>query len=366
MAKIIKTTFRTIIIFLILTMLVFFSFVLYISLNDYQPIAFMSLTPNQEIASQIEKDTCFTITSWNLGYNGLGKEMDFFYDGGKKVRADKQLSIKYLRNNLLFIDSLKNLDFCFFQEVDVKSKRSYYVDQKTEIEESLTEHAAVFAKNYYVSWVPVPVFKPLGKVDAGMMTFSKYTPIENTRFAYPNIASWPDKLFLLDRCFILNRYLLPGKKHLVLINTHNSYYIKNDSLRKTELNVIRERMLEEYNRGNYVIAGGDWNRLPADFYTTFKGNIRQVQASMPMFEKDFLPPEWIWVYDSTAFTNRELNTSFDPDLSKQSVIDYFIVSPNIEVVENYVYQLNFENSDHNPVYMKFKLMTAYPHKTNQQ
>ena len=63
-----------------------------------------------------------------------------------------------------------------------------------------------FAKNYDVSWVPVPISNPLGKVDAGMMTFAKYAPIEASRYAYPNIASWPDNLFLLDRGFILMRF----------------------------------------------------------------------------------------------------------------------------------------------------------------
>ena len=342
------------------------SFIGYISLNDYDPPGFVPLSINQKNPSQIEFDTSFSIISWNLGYCGLGKEMDFFYDGGKKVRANKELTTTYLNKNLAFVKSLSSVDFWFFQEIDQHSKRSYFVNQSQKLSELLINYNSVFMKNYSVKWVPVPVFNPLGKIEAGMMTFAKYAPIEASRYAYPNIASWPNNLFLLDRGFILARFLLPNKKHLVLMNTHNSYYVNNDSLRKIELNIIREKMLEEYNDGNYVIAGGDWNRLPANFNNVFTGDLQLLQKSIPSFEKIFLPIDWKWSFDTVIYSNRELNTSYHTYTSKKSSIDYFIISPNVELVENYVFPLNFENSDHDPVYMKFRLKNVIPQKKDQQ
>jgi endonuclease/exonuclease/phosphatase family metal-dependent hydrolase len=285
--------------------------------------------------------------------------MDFFYDGGTRVRANKELSAKYLKKNLAFIKSLKTNDFWFFQEVDQQSKRSYFVDQQKELAELLDDYNSCFARNYDVNWVPVPLLEPMGKVMAGMMTFSKFAPIEASRHAYPNIASWPNNLFLLDRGFILTRFLLPNQKYLVLINTHNSYYVNNDSLRKIELDLIHKKMMEEFNVGNYVIAGGDWNRLPAKFKDRFKGNLNKLQQSVPFFADDFVPENWIWVFDDEQYTNRDLISVYDNN-SKKSVIDYFIVSPNVEVVENFVFPLNFENSDHNPVYLKFRLKGINP------
>jgi len=346
--------------------ILFGSFLIFISLKDYSPPDFMPLIFNQINVSQIENDTTFSVISWNIGYNGLGKEMDFFYDGGQQVRTSEKLSLKYLKNNFSFIEKIDSVDFWFFQEVDLHSKRSYFVDQMQKLTESLGAYNSARAINYSVSWVPVPLLNPMGKVEAGMMSFSKYALIEACRYAYPNIASWPDNLFLLDRCFILTRFLLPNDKHLVLLNTHNSYYVTNDSLRKIELDVIREKMLEEFSAGNYVIAGGDWNRLPARFNNDFHGDLAKLQVSMPSFTDDFLPEEWVWAYDRLQFTNRELNFPYDELETKKSSIDYFIVSPNVEVVENFVFNLKFENSDHNPVYLKFRLNDLYIHKTDQR
>ena len=361
-----KSIFKKTIILIGVLIILLASFVLYISLNDYQPLNTEPLSFELKNPSQIEFDSTFSLLSWNLGYHGLGSEMDFFYDGGSQVRAEQNLSSKYLERNGTLIKSLKQIDFWFFQEVDQDSKRSYFVNQKKDLEKTLSEYNAVFAKNYAVKWVPVPFSNPLGKVNAGLMSFSKYAPVEASRISYPNIAAWPNNLFLLDRCFILSRYLLPNHKNLVLMNTHNSYYVNNDSLRKIELDIIREKMIEEYEAGNYVIAGGDWNQLPANFNDGFKGNMKQLQKTISGFEIDFFPKEWIWAYDSLMFTNRELNTPYDENLSKKSSIDYFIVSPNIEVIEKHAFPLNFKNSDHNPVYLKFKVKNAINQRTDQQ
>ena len=35
-------------------------------------------------------DSVFSVISWNIGYGGLGKESDFFYDGGEQVRMDRK------------------------------------------------------------------------------------------------------------------------------------------------------------------------------------------------------------------------------------------------------------------------------------
>ncbi len=361
----IKSIFKKILFLIGMLIILLALFLIYISLNDFQPPDSKSLLVDIKNPSQIEFDSSFSLMSWNLGYNGLGKEMDFFYDEGKQVRANEKLSSHYLEQNLNLVKSRSDIHFWFFQEVDQHSKRSYFINQENELTESLSNYNSVFAKNYAVKWVPVPLLNPMGKVNAGLMTFSKNSPIEALRISYPNIAAWPNNLFLLDRCFILSRYLLPNNKHLVLMNTHNSYYVSNDSLRKVELEIIRQKMLEEYKAGNYIVAGGDWNRLPANFHEDFKGQMKQLQKSVPVFENDFLPKNWLWAYDTTLFTNRELNFPYDEKMSQKSSIDYFIVSPNVEIVENYVFPLNFENSDHNPVFLKFKIKNSINQKTNQ-
>lgn len=47
-----------------------------------------------------------TCTSWNIGYCGLGANMDFFYDGGNQVRTSEEKTEK----NLVFIKDQLNSD----------------------------------------------------------------------------------------------------------------------------------------------------------------------------------------------------------------------------------------------------------------
>lgn len=352
--KILFYLFKRLVVILVFLLFSALSFLTFISVNDYKPPEISYLSIINANTKQIKADSVFSIISWNVGYCGLGKEMDFFYDGGKQVRADKVLSSKYTQQNTNFIETQSTIDFWFFQEVDQHSKRSYFVDQSKKLMMSLNNHNAVYADNYRVHFVPMPVFNPMGKVNAGMMTFSKYYPEDIVRKSYPNLAKWPERLFLLDRCLILSRFSLENNKELVLINTHNSYYVNDSSLRQKELNIIKQAMTDEFAKGNYVIAGGDWNMLPPDFEKKFKGSLNELQTSMPDFPENFIANNWNWIFDKEYFTNRELNTLFNSE-SKKSTIDYFIVSPNVKVVENYVFPLAFKNSDHNPVFMKFKL-----------
>lgn len=352
--KILFYLFKRLVVILVFVLFSALAFLTLININDYKPPEISYLSFKSANNKQIKTDSVFSIISWNLGYCGLGEEMDFFYDGGKQVRAGEMLSSKYAQQNIDFIESQATIDFWFFQEVDQHSKRSYFIDQSEKLMQGLNNYNAVYASNYRVQFVPIPVFNPMGKVSAGMMTFSKYYPKDIIRKSYPNLARWPERLFLLDRCLILSRFPLANNKELILINTHNSYYINDPLLRQKELNIIKQSMIAEFEKGNYVIAGGDWNMLPPDFEKRFKGNLNHLQTSMPTFPENFIPKNWNWAFDKNHFTNRELNTPLNNE-SKKSIIDYFIVSPNVEVIENYIFPLEFKNSDHNPVFMKFQL-----------
>jgi hypothetical protein len=70
-----------------------------------------------------------SMITWNIGYAGLGKEMDFFYEGGRQVRPSFELSEKYLEGIISYIGLNRSTDFFLFQEVDLRSKRSYNKDQ---------------------------------------------------------------------------------------------------------------------------------------------------------------------------------------------------------------------------------------------
>ena len=353
MGKGIKITLKIIGWLLLVIVLLFGGFLLYITLSDYKPEPIEILIEKSNVPI-VEQDT-FKLIDWNIGYAGLGKEMDFFYDNGKKVRPTKALGRKYLDGIKAFVMANDTVDFWMLQEVDIKSKRSYHMNEVAEIEESKSGSFGVFAKNYDVPFVPVPVYEPMGSVLGGLMIFSSFPPSEAIRYAYPLIANWPDKLFLLDRCFILNRYPLQNGKDLLIINTHNSAYVYDSALRVHELQILKKVMLTEYNKGNFVIAGGDWNQNPPGYQTGGNYNGHKFFKSEVQMNTDFMPAGWSWAYDNSAPTNRQNYQAYVKGENGTTCLDYYLTSPNVEVLETRVIDLNFENSDHNPVFLKISL-----------
>jgi endonuclease/exonuclease/phosphatase family metal-dependent hydrolase len=351
-----KSLIKIVLWIILVVFLAIIGFFLFITLSDFKPPAVVDLMESKVpgTGEPLDEDT-LVINTWNIGYAGLGAEMDFFYDGGKGVRPSRELVDTYLKG---IIEALKSnpADFWLLQEVDVRSKRSYKTDEKEAIKRVFPGHHAVFAYNYKVPFVPVPIYEPMGKVNAGMMTLSVKSPIEAARYAYPLIASWPDRLFLLDRCFILTRYPIAGSPvQLVLLNTHNSAYVYDSVLRRKELEIIKAKMIEEYAAGNFVIAGGDWNANPPGFSPAGIFSGHRFEAAAVKMDPDLLPAGWTWVYDANAPTNRNNDAPYQKGVNGTTCLDYFVVSPNLEILDIRTIDLEFRSSDHNPVSVKVRL-----------
>jgi endonuclease/exonuclease/phosphatase family metal-dependent hydrolase len=326
-------------------------FVLTISLTDYKPEKETVLT-NMPKTAILDLDT-IEILTWNIGYAGLGCEMDFFYDGGSKTRTGEENAVKNLDAITSFIRD-NSADFVFLQEVDKNSARSYKMDMLSSIAAKKPLYTVFYGKNYDVLFVPMPLTAPMGRVESGILTLSRYVPSQSVRYAYPNEQSFPKKLFLLDRCFVMCRYPLKNGKQLVLINTHNSAFDNDGEQRRKEMPVLRDFVSAEYQKGNYVIAGGDWNQTPPIESAKPYHNVSSEYFAPLQIPDDFMPPEWQWISDGKA-TNRFLDTPYIKGKTKETLLDFFLISPNIEVIHSERINKNYQHSDHNPVTGKFRL-----------
>ena len=348
-------------IFLIVLAILLFGFIgliLYAIASDYKPDD-KELIGRPDNPAVLKDSLTLNLLTWNIGYAGLDKNMDFFKDGGTKVITPED---KYLENISGIDDFLvKNdtVDFILLQEIDRDSKRSYRIDQYQRLSENLSGHNPFFATNYDVFFVPAPPTKPMGKVVSGIATFSKHTPVSSTRYSLPGDFGFPTQLFYLDRCFMVSRYRIENGKELVLINTHNEAFDEGGSIREAQMELLREFALNEYSSGNYLIFGGDWNQYPPGFRPSFSGNkafTGQVgNFNLVGIEPDYMPVEWKWIYDPTVPSVRTLMAAYDFATTPTSVCDFFLISPNIESVSVKCIHLDFACSDHNPVIIKVKL-----------
>jgi len=148
-------------------------FLLYSTLDDYRPDEVTRVFAEQDPAVLPDSGT-FDLLIWNIGYGGLDASMDFFYDGGKRVRPTEEQAIVNLEGILSTLKNYSDFDMILLQEVDRNSKRSHHLDQYKEIENAFSGYTTAFGMNYKVTFVPVPLKAPMGKVESGLMSLSKY------------------------------------------------------------------------------------------------------------------------------------------------------------------------------------------------
>lgn len=304
---------------------------------------------------ELSLNTPVTMTTFNIGYGGLDKDRDFFMDGGVESRSESlERTQENSREMISFLQTLQP-EIMLLQEVDIRSSRSFDVNQLKMFREAFPHHASVHGWNYKALWVPVPVFNPMGYADSGITTFSVYAMDNPLRHQLPGSEAWPRQLFDLDRCMIETRIPVKNGKSLALVNLHLSAYDKGGKVREHQIDFIKQYLLDQTVEGNYVIVGGDWNHLlyPEQMDDpAFMANWPDWLMPLP---QDFLPENYQWAVDPGVYTVRDNATPYRVGESFATVIDGFIVSNNVEVHQIEGHDLGFTYSDHNPVSLIFSL-----------
>lgn len=349
-----KLLFKLILLLAVFAVLVFVALLLYLSITKYEPKPTELLFESIGDTIPIGNSTVYQVVIWNIGYAGLDQSMDFFYDGGKQVRPTRENSKKnfeQIKTTLMQMGD--STHFLMLQEVDKNAKRSYHTHQMQEIAALFPERNTQFAINYNVKFVPLPITAPMGSVQSGLQLISRYQPTTAVRHAFPSDFGFPTNLAMLKRCFLVNSYPTANGKELLIINTHNSAY-DDGTLRKDEMNFFKKFLVDEYQKGNYIVVGGDWNQCPPNFTPEYSSdafdNLSRIDIAT-----DYLPETWQWIFDAATPTNRRVPTSYVQGKSLTTVIDFFLLSPNLELVEVKGHHLGFEASDHNPVTLRFKI-----------
>ncbi|MCX6246382.1 MAG: endonuclease/exonuclease/phosphatase family protein [Bacteroidetes bacterium] len=333
----------------------FLAFVLFLTVADYHPAekeAIRIIPRKGVVISKMKRE--ITFLTWNIGYAGLGQKMDFFYEGGTRVRPERNEFEGYMEGISRFLASNDSVDFVFIEEADVHSRRSYFTDEVSAIAKALHGRISLFAKNYDCRFVPVPLDDPMGRVVSGIACYPRFIPGSAVRIDLGTRFSWPKQLVMLKRCILVMRYELTPGNQLVVVTLHNSTFDKEGELRKKELQKLNDLLTKEYSKGNYVIAGGDWNINPRGFRpeTIITGD--RSKAIDPPLDPAFLPG-WQFAFDAAAPSNRDVEGPYLKGKTKTTIIDFFVVSPNVGVQWVRTLPTGFRCSDHQPVIMKVRL-----------
>ena len=384
-------------------------FLIWLTAVEYKPADTEKVEVDSTYGSQklLYEGDEFSLMTWNIGYGCLGDNADFFLDGGKGVmtatQERREVNIAGLKGTIVS----KEPDIIFFQEVDRDSKRSYNKDELLELSVGLSElldqnnandilndleeysatkgtdvnieivggdnksgdsdklgngYSTSFAYNYKAEYVPYPIPQCLGKVNSGIATFSKFNVEDAERISLPCPFKWPVKTINLKRCLLVNRIPVVDEdeketgKELVLVNLHLEAYDGGEN-KAAQTEQLREFLQSEYDKGNYVIAGGDFNQafsnVDLSMYPEKEGNWHCGLIETSDFGNNFQCE-----MDNSKPTCRLLDQPYqgaDEDSFQYYMIDGFIVSDNIEVSETKTIGTFFAPSDHNPVLMNVKL-----------
>ena len=358
----------------------------YVLIQYYRIDDNQNLRVENNITNKVSLNTEYSISTYNIGFGAYNQDYTFFMDvgimedgtivnGEHATAVSKDVVLEDTNGAINTINTF-NPDFALFQEVDTESSRSYNVNQYQMIKDKFTNYTSTFAVNFHSAYLLYPFNDPIGQIDSGIASFSKFNIESSVRKSFTITDNLIDKLFDLDRCFSASYLPIEGSnKYLVLLNIHMSAYDEGGVIRAKQMEELNTFMLNEYSKGNYIVAGGDFNHDLLTYNPEYNYSITNMPFSDTYTQ---LTPTWLsFLFDQNhkspinnkfsviaadnSPTCRDADIKWIPGVTYVSVIDGFIVSNNVTVThkENLITKTNsktgFAYSDHEPATMRFIL-----------
>lgn len=329
------------------------AYVGYVFAAYYRMEDFQTLTVEHPADSPVPVGETVRVATYNIGFGAYSADYSFFMDGGKESRARSPEAV--YENIGGAMQALRQLrpDLVLLQEVDENGTRSHHIDQRALVRDAFPEFVSVYARNYDSPYLFWPLLEPHGKNQAGILTLSRYGMTEALRRSLP-IEDGFMKLVDLDRCYAVHRIPTDNGKELVLINFHLSAYTSDGKIAEEQLEMLFQDMQKEVDAGNYVIAGGDFNKdILGNSEERFGIPLGDATWAQPI-PAELIPEGFSIVapYDENdpVASCRNADRPLGPG-DFLLTVDGFIVSDNAEVQSSRVVDEGFRWSDHNPVVM---------------
>lgn len=291
----------------------------------------------------------FTVMTYNIGYlSGMANNLP--------IRKQRSFYHKNLKTAITLLKDIRP-DFVGFQEIDLPSRRSYYMNQVDSIASSVPFGYAAFATNWDKNYVPFPFWTPsahFGRVHSGQAILSKYPVLVHERFP---LTRRQDAPFYLD-AFYLDRLAQVVKidvgRELIIINVHlEAWEHATRAKQATEVLAILKRY-----RVNYpVLLIGDFNSLSpyAGLASGKRKTYPEFATEDPTIRLFMQEPGMAAAFPQSAYDNNENETYTFTAENPAGKIDYiFYDETRIEALEHSVVRKNSTASDHLPVLMRFR------------
>ena len=315
----------------------------------------------------------YSALTYNIGFGAYTPDFSFFMDGGKSSWAKSKESVLETIQGAGELAASKDPDFAMIEEVDLNSTRSYHVNEYNILKDCFPDYYYVFAQNYDSAFLFYPFTQPHGSSKSGIGLFSRYPVTSALRRSFRVSTSFT-KFFDLDRCYSISRVSVDNGKELVIFALHMSAYGNSDAIREGQIAMLAADMQKEYEAGNYVLCGGDFNhdlKASADEENPETGkedqsnsnSDREYESWAYPFPREELPEHFSFCLDQLSKEERSnlwnsarnADMEYIPGETYTVTLDGFIISDNIECLSYENINTGYSYSDHDPVYVEFKL-----------
>ena len=359
---------------IVLAAYIIYLYASYHRIPDNQELQVEEISQNTEAGNELTTEKNYSALTYNIGFGAYTPDFSFFMDGGKSSWSKSKDSVKETIKGAGELVASKDPDFALVQEIDLDATRSYHVNEYSILKENIPAYNCVFAQNYDSAFLFYPFTQPHGKSKAGLALFSKYPITGSMRRSFPISTSFT-KFFDLDRCYSISRVPVDNGKELVIFELHMSAYGNSDAIREGQIRMLSEDMQKEYEAGNYVICGGDFNHdlkaadtqskaSDADNNTqTGSEDSAEPESWAYPFPRSELPEHFSFCLDQLSEDEknnlwnsaRNADMEYVPGETYTVTLDGFIISDNVECTKYENVNTGYSYSDHDPVYMEFQL-----------
>ncbi len=157
-------------------------------------------------------------------------------------------------------------DILLLQEVDVKSKRSAYIDELQWLLDHTYFNYAVCGSQWKAQFIPSD---GLGRMDEENAILSRW-PVNDAQRIQLALRNDQDKLtlYFYERCcMVTGRIAIPGIGNLYAVNIHASATATPD-IKQQQIMQFKAELDRINGKGGSFVAGGDLNTLPPGSDTT--------------------------------------------------------------------------------------------------
>ncbi len=333
-------------------------------------------------ATLVLKNNTYDAITYNINYGMMNQEMSYagsvgYMASGAKVTGSETRAISKERAKINvngsagFISSgeNENVDFLLLQQIDIDSTRSYYLNEKDLLDDILINYASVYAECGTSNYVLGSMFgTTTGKTESKMATYSKHKVNFAIRYSLPSNEKFLEKYGTNDNCVIVTRFKISGvsNKYLSVVNVHISRY-ENEEVRRLDIQAIYDIMNTEKNvNGNYCVVGGSFAYLLNGTDGEFKNSMETPSWGTVLpdcFSEESLKNIGFSIckdaiaIDQGIGTARDASIAYSRGTNYEAITDGFIVSDDIVVESTKVLDNNYLYSSHNPVKIRFRLIT---------